>query len=103
MKKESIDKNEIKNTKNHNPKTEIKNQPKQIKQKIKSDKSFIATLLLCVFFGFLGIHRFYVGKIGTGLIWLFTGGLFGIGYITDIVLVTAQTFEDASFKQISVI
>ena len=103
MKKESIDKNEIKNITPQNSKPQVKHQFTQSKQKGKSDKSFIATLLLCVFFGFLGIHRFYVGKIGTGLIWLFTGGLFGIGYITDIVLITAQTFEDASFKQISVI
>lgn len=36
----------------------------------KSDKSNVVALLLCVFFGFLGAHRFYVGKIGTGVVQL---------------------------------
>ena len=52
-----------------------------------SDKDFLATLLLCLFVGVLGVHRFYVGKIGTGLLWLFTGGLFGIGWIVDLIFI----------------
>ena len=43
-----------------------------------SDKGFVPALLLCFFFGFLGVHRFYVGKIGTGLLMLITFGGFGI-------------------------
>ncbi len=70
--------------------------------KQKSEKSFIATLILCVFFGCFGAHRFYVGKIGTGLIWLFTFGLFGVGYVSDIILITAQAFEDKHENIISV-
>ena len=46
-----------------------------------SPKSRLITLLLCIFVGGLGIHRFYVGKIGTGVLYLFTGGLFGIGWL----------------------
>ncbi|HEX3272591.1 MAG TPA: TM2 domain-containing protein [Ktedonobacterales bacterium] len=59
-----------------------------------SDKDFWATFLLCLFVGVLGIHRFYVGKIGTGLIWLFTGGLFGIGYIVDLIFIITGNFTD---------
>ncbi len=42
--------------------------------------------LLC-FLGFFGIHRFYMGKWVTGLLWLFTGGLFLIGQIIDLFLI----------------
>jgi len=59
-----------------------------------SDKDFLATLLLCLFLGVLGVHRFYVGKIGTGLLWLFTGGLFGIGYIVDLIFIITGNFTD---------
>ncbi len=36
---------------------------------------------LCLFLGFLGGHKFYEGKIGTGILYLFTGGLFLIGWL----------------------
>ncbi len=39
---------------------------------------------LCLFLGVLGAHKFYEGKVGSGLLYLFTGGLFGIGWIIDI-------------------
>ena len=59
-----------------------------------STKSWIVTLLLCIFLGELGIHRFYVGKVGTGLLYLFTGGLFGIGWILDIIWIVLKKFTD---------
>ena len=48
-------------------------------------KSQIIALLLCIFFGVLGIHRFYLGYVGWGILYLFTGGIFGIGWIIDII------------------
>lgn len=49
---------------------------------------------LCLFLGYLGVHRFYVGKIGTGVIWLFSGGLFLIGWIVDLVMILIGSFRD---------
>jgi len=37
--------------------------------------------------GVLGIHRFYCGRIGTGILWFFTGGLLGIGWLVDVFLI----------------
>ena len=53
-------------------------------------------LILCIFLGFLGAHKFYVGKTGMGLIYLFTGGIFGIGWIIDIFLIMGGSFEDSN-------
>lgn len=49
--------------------------------------------ILQIFLGLLGIHRFYMGKIGTGLIWLFTGGLFLVGWIYDFWTLNEQINE----------
>lgn len=59
-------------------------------------KSKIAALLLCIFLGEIGIHRFYVGKVGTGFLYLFTGGLCGIGWIVDIITIATGSFKDSS-------
>ncbi len=49
--------------------------------------------VLLVFVGLFGIHRFYQGKIITGLIYLLTGGLFGIGVVYDVLTLNQQVDE----------
>ncbi len=53
----------------------------------------ILLLLICLFFGCLGAHRFYVGKIGTGFLYLFTGGLLLIGAFIDLIRIATNKFE----------
>ena len=60
-----------------------------------SEKSRLITLLLCIFLGYFGIHRFYVGKVGTGIIWLITGGIFGFGVLFDLIMILLGKFTDA--------
>ena len=61
-----------------------------------SKKSRIVALLLCFFFGGLGIHRFYVGKVGTGILWLLTGGFFLIGAVIDFIRILLGGFRDGA-------
>lgn len=50
---------------------------------LKKPKNKWVAVLLCLFLGFLGAHKFYEGKIGMGVLYLFTGGLFFIGVLVD--------------------
>lgn len=59
-----------------------------------SVKSRTVTLILCIFFGTLGIHCFYAGRIGRGILYLLTIGIFGIGWIFDIVQIIRGKFTD---------
>lgn len=65
-----------------------------------SDKSRTVATLLCFLLGPLGIHRFYVGKIGTGIVWLLTMGCFGIGALIDLIMIICGKFTDKDGKVI---
>lgn len=53
------------------------------------------TLLLAIFLGCLEVHRFYVGKWKSGLLWLLTGGFCGLGWGIDMVLILLGRLEDS--------
>ena len=63
----------------------IKKRQKQSKRR-GSGKNQIVALVLAIFLGFLGIHRFYLGYTGMGVLYIFTLGLVGIGWLIDIIL-----------------
>jgi TM2 domain-containing membrane protein YozV len=65
-----------------------------------SEKGFVPTALLCFFLGVLGIHRFYVGKIGTGILQLVTLGGLGIWTMIDFILIIVGKFTDRNGRPI---
>lgn len=62
-----------------------------------SDKSWVVTLVLAIF---LPVHRFYVGKIGTGILYWLTAGGLGIWYIVDIVMILLDKFTDKEVRKL---
>ena len=63
---------------------------------ITSDKKKGIALVVCILGGVFGLHYFYVGRIGKGILYLFTGGLFGIGWMVDIIKIALGGFVDNS-------
>lgn len=61
---------------------------------VTSDKSKKTALILCVLGGFFGLHQYYVGKIGTGLLYTCTGGLFFVGWVLDLIKIATGAFKD---------
>jgi hypothetical protein len=59
-----------------------------------------ALILALAFSIFPGLQRFYVGKMVTGIIWLITGGIFGIGQLIDIIMILAGRFRDAEGRSL---
>ena len=65
-----------------------------------SDKNGIACLLLCFFLGTFGAHRFYAGKVGTGILMIITMGGLGIWYLIDFILIVCGVFTDSDGNKI---
>lgn len=62
---------------------------KEMSTRMRKDKA-IAYILLIFIGGFIGLHRFYLGKVGTGILFLLTFGLFGFGWIYDLFTLGRQ-------------
>jgi hypothetical protein len=65
-----------------------------------SEYNRLTALLLCLLLGFLGFHRFYVGKVGTGIVWLLTLGFIGVGQIYDLVMIATGEFRDIDGRRL---
>lgn len=57
-------------------------------------KSWIVALLLCFFLGTIGVHRFYVGKVGTGILMIVTLGALGVWTLIDFIMIIIGKFKD---------
>jgi TM2 domain-containing membrane protein YozV len=66
-----------------------------------SEKRKLPAFLLCLFFGVFGVHRFYVGKVGTGLLQLVTFGGLGIWWLFDLLVILLGGFTDKEKKLIT--
>lgn len=68
---------------------------------MQSDKNWLATLLLCLFLGGIGVHRFYVGKVGTEILQLITLGGCGIWTLIDLIMIITGSFTDKDGNKIT--
>jgi TM2 domain-containing membrane protein YozV len=66
-----------------------------------TDKRILPAFLLCFFLGWAGAHRFYVGKVGTGILMLFTGGVFGVLWLIDFIMIIVGAFTDSAGNKIT--
>lgn len=66
-----------------------------------SPKSRLAAAILAWFLGFLGIHRFYVGKVGTGVLMILTLGGLGVWLLIDFVMILVGSFKDKEGRRLN--
>jgi TM2 domain-containing membrane protein YozV len=66
-----------------------------------TDKRILPAFLLCFFLGCFGVHRFYVGKVGTGIAQLLTLGGLGIWALIDLIMIVVGAFTDANGNKIT--
>ncbi len=59
-----------------------------------SRKDWLVTLILAFFGGYIGLHRFYCGKIVSGVVYILTFGGVGIGVLVDLILIVCKKFRD---------
>lgn len=86
-------------TKNYNPRGKQIFQP-ALPEDSASRKSRLVALLLCIFLGVIGVHRYYIGKIGTGVIWTLTAGCIYVGWIIDIIWIACGKMTDGDGRLI---
>lgn len=67
----------------------------------RSEKRVLVAVLLCFFLGVFGVHRFYAGKTGTGVLQLVTLGGFGLWALVDLVLLATGNFRDGDGDKIT--
>tara|TARA_B100000795_G_C22571429_1_gene350224 strand:- start:48 stop:278 length:231 start_codon:yes stop_codon:yes gene_type:complete len=65
-----------------------------------SNKKMVVAALLCFFLGMIGVHRFYVGKVGTGIMMIFTLGGFGIWALVDLIMIITGSFKDKENRKL---
>lgn len=61
-----------------------------------TQKKWVTCLLLSIFLGTLGIDRFYLGKMGTGVLKLITAGGLGLWWLIDIILIVTDKMTDSN-------
>ena len=66
-----------------------------------SEKRKLPAFLLCLFFGWLGVHRFYVGKVGTGVLQILTLGGLGLWTLLDLLVIVLGGFTDKEGRLIT--
>ncbi len=66
-----------------------------------SDRRILPALLLCFFLGYLGVHRFYVGKVGTGVLQILTLGGLGVWVLIDFIMIVTGSFRDIDGNRVA--